>query len=137
MAFETIDYAEPKWAEKINNNFRKVITDSGWQSLTILAPATGSLVVRLYNGVLFFAGAIIPNATGDVTVASGLLDSSATFPVTDINTGGVVGVRVDSSTRDIILKGITSANASHSFAFDGNNIFVGTWAQLGGGVNPV
>lgn len=56
--FETISHGEANWEQKVNKNFSKVYQDSGWQQVPVLAPAKGTLLFTILNGVLFFAGSI-------------------------------------------------------------------------------
>lgn len=56
--FETISHGEANWELKVNRNFSKVYQDSGWQQVPVLAPAKGTLLFTILNGVLFFAGSI-------------------------------------------------------------------------------
>lgn len=41
-----IDYGRQNWHEPVNQNFDNLDTDSGWISVTLLAPFTGALFIR-------------------------------------------------------------------------------------------
>jgi hypothetical protein len=136
MAFKKIAFAQANWDKDINSNFDNVVHDTGWQHPEMLAPTEGNVQFRLYNGVLFFAGSVRPNASGDVVVAT-LPDviPVANFSVPDLQTGGSINIRIH-DTHKLILKNVSTDRTNHDFALDGCNIYMGR-SDLGGGREPL
>ncbi len=134
MAFTKISHAQQNWEDVLNNNFSKINVDSGNIALPMLAPATGNLGFKLYNGVVFFFGAVVPNATGDVIVAN-VADAFQTsnFSVPDENGGQAISVFINGTTHQLILRNVPVANGN--YALDGNSLLVGDLdlKNLGGG----
>ena len=130
--FETISHGEANWEQKVNRNFSNVTQDSGWQTLPVLAPATGSISIRVLNSVLYFINPITPNASGNVEVATfPSLTIANTIPAVDLwsNTNIVCVI----SKGKVTLKGVPESSIDHPFSLDAVSLLVGTGKNLPGG----
>lgn len=120
--FETISHGEANWEQKVNKNFSNVTQNSGWKKIDLIAPAEGNLMFCLFNGVVFFNGAVKTNDTG--TVKIGYLPKqigSKTLLAQDIASNAVVLVK---NSPDNGLT-ITTQNPDMYVAMDGVSSFQG------------
>lgn len=123
MAFTKISHGAPNWEDALNNNFSKINVDSGNIFFPMLAPATGNLGFRLYNGVAYLSGGVTPNATGDAIVAN-VPDAFPTSNFSISNSGGqTIDAQINETTHQLILKNVPTAN--QSYTLDGNSLFFG------------
>lgn len=131
--FETISHGEANWEQKVNKNFSNVVQDTGWQSATILAPATGSLKYRIINGVMYFINTIVPHTSNGSS-------KIALLPIT----GGAALTCIAIESNTVVRAGISDgylriwnsdAEQENGFAFDGSIILV-VGRQSGGGSIP-
>lgn len=124
MAFTKLAHAQPNWDEVVNKNFSKINVDSGNIYFLMLAPATGNLGFKFYNGVVYFFGAVQPNSTGDATVATvpDAFSSVLNLSVPDESGGQAINAFINGE-HQLILRKVPNDNAN--YAFDGNSVFVG------------
>lgn len=122
--FDSIAFGENKWNDKVNKNFSKINVYSGNIYFLMLAPATGNLGFKFYNGVVYFFGAVQPNSTGDVTVATvpDVFSSVLNLSVPDKSGGQAINASINGE-HQLILRKVPNDNAN--YAFDGNSVFVG------------
>lgn len=129
--FETISHGEPMWEGKVNKNFSNVVQDSGWQSLPVLAPATGSIKIRVLNSVLYFIDTITPNASGNVEVATFPSTIASTIPAVDLWSNNNVTCVINKGK--MTLKGVPESSVDHPFSLDAVSLLVGIGQNLPGG----
>lgn len=123
--FENISHGEANWEQKVNKNFSNVTQDSGWQKLTILAPATGDVMFRVLNGVCYFLNTVRPNAAGNVDVAL--------FPNNELNRGIITLMNGATAlgtgyinNGKITLTSIDENHSSASYALDPVSFVLGS-----------
>lgn len=132
--FENISHGEANWEQKVNKNFSNVVQDSGWVDVPLLAPASGSISIRLLNQILYLAGGgITVNSVGKIPVAV-LPITSKKCIAADVNKREIIMCDIDSTGTLSIVR--TEENQSNFLNLQLNSYLVGN-ISLGGVATPL
>jgi hypothetical protein len=111
MDIQKISHAEPNWEVKVNGNFANLTADTGWIPLPVLAPFSGTVLVRKYGALLEIIG----------TVSRTIVETNKTILITTLPSNlirsGVPGIGIIPYTESFNSFATLSIGADGKISF--------------------